>query len=74
MKPSCFNKCRLGCSQKFDEQARSKIFKDFWVMISVEKQCNYIAAVTTSIVPKYRYVREGATTWQTKSQFCFSLQ
>ena len=61
IKPPCSDKCKLECVKNIDEQERMKIFEDFWALNSLDKQRNYIAALTSTVQTKYRYVREGGS-------------
>lgn len=57
IKPPCDKKCRLKCSQKFNEEERKNIFALFWELDDVGKQRQFIAHSMKRIKPLYIYVR-----------------
>lgn len=61
MKQPCNEKCKLGCSTKFTEMDRKKLFDEYWQLGDVQKHWTYLSNCMTVIKPKYRYVREGGT-------------
>lgn len=51
--PSCNDKCRFNCAQKFSEESREQIFEEYWNMANLQRQRDFIAASMQTIRPKY---------------------
>lgn len=72
MKQPCGEKCKLKCTTKITETERQRIFSDYWSLGDIERQRDFIKSSMTTIVPKYRYIKEGSIR-QPNNAFHFSI-
>lgn len=73
IKPPCGERCRLQCQSKLTHDERALLFKEYWALGAAKRQWEYILKCMSIILPKYRYVRDGAKPRQNNNAFHFKL-
>ncbi|XP_039293223.1 uncharacterized protein LOC120353480 isoform X1 [Nilaparvata lugens] len=60
LKNGCSDKCRIGCTNKINNDERQMILDRFWDIGDQTQQRNFVINHLEVIEPKYRYQREGS--------------
>lgn len=49
--------CKFNCSDKFTEDERNKLFREFWAIANLQGQRIFISNHMQNVTPHYKYVR-----------------
>ncbi|GLV42013.1 hypothetical protein CBL_05028 [Carabus blaptoides fortunei] len=59
MGPPCAEKCVLQCSKKVSETYRAQVFKEYWEMATLQRQCDILGSCIEQLQLKYRRITAG---------------
>ncbi|XP_030753125.1 uncharacterized protein LOC115880137 [Sitophilus oryzae] len=56
MKPPCPERGKLGCSKKFSENQRAKLFADYWGLGIFQRQRDFLGSCVEKLITNYRRI------------------